>query len=96
METRQATGTAYGRFDLAFLPVLAASPGSITASQLAERCSNPWARGLVEDWLQDAFERRLVNVRRQADLPADWTLTSKGRRTAKRALRAFGSTSYRA
>ena len=75
----------YERFDAAFLPVLADATGtSLTAARLRERVDDPFAAPHVQEWLDEAFHRGLVNVRRQADLPSDWTLTAKGRRRARR------------
>jgi hypothetical protein len=54
----------------------------LTAAQIRERCSDPWAPPLVDDWLREAFDRGLVNVRRHADLPLEWVLTKKGERAA--------------
>ena len=76
---------AYDRFDATFLPVLAAAAGtSLTAARLRERADDPFAAPLVQEWLDEAFHRGLVNVRRQADLPSDWRLTARGRRAARR------------
>ena len=74
---------AYDRFDAALLPVLADAP-SLTAAQLRARCEDPFAEPLVDEWLREAFDRGLVNVRRQADLPSEWRLTWRGRRAARR------------
>jgi hypothetical protein len=52
----------------------------ITARQLRERCTDPWAPPLTEDWLADAFERGLVKTRRRADFPAEWRLSRRGKR----------------
>ena len=68
-----------------FLAVLADAQGtSLTAARLAERASDPFAAPLVQEWLDEAFHRGLVNVRRQADLPSEWQLTPKGRRAARK------------
>jgi hypothetical protein len=72
----------YERLDRTLLPVLALAGTPLTAAQLRQRCSDPWAPSLVEEWLADAFERGLVNVRRTADLPSEWRLTKKGERAA--------------
>jgi hypothetical protein len=56
----------------------------LTAAQIRDRCSDPWAPPLVDEWLRGAFDRGLVNVRRQADLPVEWRLTRKGRKAATR------------
>jgi hypothetical protein len=66
------------------LPLLQREGVPLTAAQIRERCSDPWAPPLVEEWLREAFDRGLVNVRRQADLPLEWVLTKKGERAAKR------------
>jgi hypothetical protein len=73
----------YERLDPSLLPVLADAP-SLTAERLRARCDDPFARPLVDDWLREAFDRGLVNVRRHADLPSEWRLTPKGRKTARR------------
>jgi hypothetical protein len=75
----------YERLDPVLLPVLADAVVPLTTAQLRERCSDPWAPALVDEWLREAFERGLVAVRRQADLPAEWKLTPRGRRAAQRA-----------
>ena len=75
---------AYERLDPTFLPVLADAGTPLTAAQLRERCSDPWAPSLVDEWLRDAFDRGLVSVRRNADLPAEWRLTRRGKRAARR------------
>ena len=75
----------YERFDATFLAVLADAQGtSLTASRLAERAADPFAAPLVQEWLDEAFHRGLVHVRRQADLPSEWRLTPKGRRSARK------------
>ena len=75
----------YERLDATFMPVLADAVGtSLTAARLSERADDPLAAPLVQEWLEEAFLRGLVNVRRQATLPSDWTLTAKGRRAARR------------
>jgi hypothetical protein len=66
------------------LPLLQREGVPLTAAQIRERCSDPWAPPLVEEWLREAFDRGLVNVRRQADLPLEWVLTKKGERAARR------------
>ena len=71
--------TTYERFDATFLPVLADATGtSLTAARLSERADDPFAAPHVQDWLDEAFHRGLVNVRRQADLPSEWRLTREG------------------
>ena len=75
----------YERFDGSFLAVFADAEGtSLTAARLAERADDPFAGPLVQEWLEEAFHRGLVNVRRQADLPAEWRMTRKGRRAARK------------
>jgi hypothetical protein len=75
---------AHERLDPALLSVLAAEVVPLTAAQLRGRCSDPWAPALVDEWLREAFDRGLVNVRRQSDLPSEWKLTKKGERAARR------------
>jgi hypothetical protein len=74
---------SHERLDAAFLPVLAQAGTSLTAVRLRERCSDPWAPPLTEEWLRGAVERGLVAARRTADLPIEFTLTGKGRRAAR-------------
>ena len=75
----------YERFDATFLPVLADATGtSLTAARLRERADDPFAVPHVQEWLDEAFHRGLVNVRRQADLPSEWRLSPKGRRAARK------------
>jgi hypothetical protein len=66
------------------LPLLAREGVPLTAAQIRGRCTDPWAQPLVDDWLREAFDRGLVNVRRQSDLPSEWKLTKKGERAARR------------
>jgi hypothetical protein len=66
------------------LPLLAREGVPLTAAQIRGRCADPWAPPLVDDWLREAFDRGLVNVRQQSDLPAEWKLTKKGERAARR------------
>ena len=81
-------GTSYERFDAPLLAVFDDAGGSpLTAAQVSDRCSDPWAIPMVKEWLREAFDRGLVNVRRQSDLPSEWRLTWKGRRAARRAAR---------
>jgi hypothetical protein len=75
---------AYERLDPVLLPVLAAAPEALTAAQLRERCGDPWAPPLVEDWLREAFNRGLVNVYGRGEAPSQWRLTGKGRRATRR------------
>jgi hypothetical protein len=71
------------RLDPVLLPLLAREAVPLTAVQIRERCEDPWAGPLVEEWLRDAFERRLVRVRGgAAGLPSEWSLTPKGTRRA--------------
>jgi hypothetical protein len=65
------------------LPLLEREGVPLTAEQIRDRCSDPWAPPHVDEWLRDAFDRGLVNVRRQADLPLEWMLTKKGERAAR-------------
>jgi hypothetical protein len=37
----------------------------------------------VEEWLREAFDRRLVKVRRHSGFPVEWKLTAKGERAAR-------------
>ena len=57
---------------------------SLTATRLSERADDPFAAPHVQYWLDEAFHRGLVHVRRHADLPSEWRLTPKGRRAARR------------
>jgi hypothetical protein len=65
------------------LGLLAAEAAPLTTAQIRERCSDPWASPLVEEWLREAFDRGFVKVRRHADFPVEWKLTQKGERAAR-------------
>jgi hypothetical protein len=69
------------------LPLMARERVPLTAEQIRGRCIDPWAPPLVDDWLREAFDRGLVNVRKHSDLPSEWILTPKG---SKRAAAAGG------
>lgn len=71
---------SHERLDSAFLPVLAEAGTALTTAQVRDRCDDPWAPPLTEQWLGEAFDRGLVNVRRQGDLPVEWKLSPRGRR----------------
>lgn len=75
------------RLDTAFLAVLAVAGTPLTAGQVRDRCDDPWAPPLTEHWLREAFDRGLVNVRRQSDLPVEWTISPRGRRRYERAAK---------
>ena len=65
------------------LGLLASEAAPLTTAQIRARCSDPWASSLVEEWLREAFDRRLVKVRRHSGFPVEWKLTAKGERAAR-------------
>jgi hypothetical protein len=67
------------------LSLMARERVPLTAAQIRDRCTDTWVPPLVDDWLREAFDRGLVNVRKHADLPSEWILTPTGSKRAARA-----------
>ncbi len=75
----------YERLDQSLLPPLGGGDW-LTATQIRERCDDPWAAPLIEDWLLDAFARGLLHVRRSPSRmdATEYRLTRSGRKAAER------------